>query len=137
MAARAVETVERSARPGAQPGGGVDHQQDQVGVLRPGPGGGDHRPVEPPLRLENAGRVDQQDLRVASIAMPISRARVVCALALTIATFWPTSALTSVDLPALGAPITATNPAREAGSFISSTDLPELVEGLSCSWTNG
>ena len=43
--------------------------------------------------------------------MPISRARVVCALGVTIATFWPTSALTSVDLPALGAPITATNPA--------------------------
>jgi hypothetical protein len=33
-------------------------------------------------------------------------------LALTIATFWPTSALTRVDLPALGAPITATNPQR-------------------------
>ena len=47
-----------------------------------------------------------------SMAMPISRARVVCALALTIATFCPTSALTSVDLPALGAPITATNPQR-------------------------
>src|SRR4051794_41490561 len=44
--------------------------------------------------------------------MPISRARVVCALALTIATFCPTSALTKVDLPALGAPMTATKPAR-------------------------
>ena len=42
---------------------------------------------------------------VFSSAMPISRARVVCALGLTIATFWPTSALTSVDLPALGAPM--------------------------------
>jgi hypothetical protein len=42
------------------------------------------------------------------MAIPIRRARVVCALALTIATFWPTSALTRVDLPALGAPITAT-----------------------------
>jgi hypothetical protein len=45
------------------------------------------------------------------MAMPISRARVVCGLPLTIATFWPTSAFTSVDLPAFGAPITATNPA--------------------------
>ena len=44
--------------------------------------------------------------------MPIIRARVVCALGLTIATFWPTRALTSVDLPAFGAPITATKPAR-------------------------
>ena len=51
-----------------------------------------------------------------SIAMPISRARVVCALGLTIATFCPTSALTRVDLPALGAPITATKP-RSAGSL--------------------
>jgi hypothetical protein len=46
------------------------------------------------------------------MAMPISRVRVVCALAVTIATFWPTSALTRVDLPALGAPTTATNPQR-------------------------
>ena len=45
-----------------------------------------------------------------STAIPISRARVVCALSLTIATFWPTSALTKVDLPALGAPMTAAKP---------------------------
>src|SRR3546814_14854745 len=43
-------------------------------------------------------------------ATPISRVRVVCALGLTIATFWPTSALTSVDLPALGAQTTALRP---------------------------
>src|SRR3546814_4890682 len=47
-----------------------------------------------------------------SIATPINRVRVVCALGLTIATFWPTSALTMVDLPALGAPTTATKPQR-------------------------
>ena len=97
---------------GVQARGGVDDQQDQVRVLRAGPGRRDHRAVEPPLGLEDAGRIDQQHLRSPSIAMPISRARVVCALGLTIATFWPTSALTSVDLPALGAPITATKPAR-------------------------
>src|SRR3546814_11664823 len=45
-----------------------------------------------------------------SIAMPISRVRVVCTLGLTIATFCPTSALVSVDLPALGAPTIATTP---------------------------
>jgi len=44
--------------------------------------------------------------------------RVVCALGLTIATFWPTRAFTSVDLPALGAPITATKPARDFVSVI-------------------
>ena len=43
-------------------------------------------------------------------AMPSMRARVVCALGLVMATFWPTSWLTSVLLPALGAPITATTP---------------------------
>ena len=45
--------------------GGVDHQQDQVGVLRAGPGRSDHRPVESPSRLEDARRIDQQDLRIA------------------------------------------------------------------------
>src|SRR5262245_7127089 len=47
-----------------------------------------------------------------STAMPRSVARVVCTLRLTMATFAPTSALTSVDLPALGAPITAMKPHR-------------------------
>ena len=47
-----------------------------------------------------------------SIAMPRMRARVVCTLWVTIATFDPTSRLTSVDLPAFGAPIMATNPQR-------------------------
>ena len=47
-----------------------------------------------------------------SVAMPISRVRVVCTLAETMATFCPTSALTSVDLPALGAPTMATEPQR-------------------------
>jgi hypothetical protein len=44
--------------------------------------------------------------------MPSIRARVVCALALVIATFWPTNWFTSVDFPAFGAPITATTPQR-------------------------
>ena len=104
---------------GVHPRRGIDHQQDEVGILRAGPGRRDHRPVEPTLGLEDARRVDQQDLRFAWMAMPISRARVVCALALTIATFCPTSALTSVDLPALGAPITATKPARVGISLIA------------------
>src|SRR5579883_491340 len=43
---------------------------------------------------------------------PFTRMRVVCTLGLTIATFAPTSALVSVDLPALGAPMMAQNPAR-------------------------
>ena len=42
----------------------VDHQRDHVGALRPAPGGGDHRAVEPALGFEDAGRVDQQQLRL-------------------------------------------------------------------------
>src|SRR5215472_6991266 len=47
-----------------------------------------------------------------SMVMPRSKARVVCAFGVTIATLWPTSALTRVDLPTLVAPIRAANPQR-------------------------
>src|SRR6185369_8672147 len=49
-----------------------------------------------------------------SMTMPRISARVVCTLRETIVTLAPTSALTSVDLPTLGAPISATNPQRVA-----------------------
>ena len=49
------------------------------------------------------------------MAMPRTIARVVWTLWLTIDTLVPTSRLTSVDLPALGAPISATKPARVVG----------------------
>ena len=49
-----------------------------------------------------------------SITMPRISARVVCTLRETIVTLAPTSALTSVDLPTLGAPISATKPQRVA-----------------------
>src|SRR5262252_6708948 len=48
----------------------------------------------------------------STVAMPRSNARVVCTLWDTIATLVPTSALISVDLPTLGAPISAINPQR-------------------------
>ena len=51
-----------------------------------------------------------------SMAMPRIGMRVVCTLRLTIDTLAPTSALTSVDLPALGAPMTATKPQRVSGA---------------------
>ena len=47
-----------------------------------------------------------------TITIPRIRARVVCTLRETIETLAPTNALTSVDLPALGAPIKATKPQR-------------------------
>ena len=47
-----------------------------------------------------------------SVRMPTMRLRVVCGLEVTMATFRPTSALMSVDLPALGGPMSATRPQR-------------------------
>ena len=47
---------------------------------------------------------------LSSITMPRISARVVCTLRETMVTLEPTSALTSVDLPTLGAPISATKP---------------------------
>src|SRR3979409_223338 len=58
-----------------------------------------------------------------SIAMPRTSARVVCTLRETIVTFEPTSALTSVDLPTLGAPISATKQQRVAADAVSPGDL--------------
>src|SRR5690349_22048701 len=55
-----------------------------------------------------------------SATMPRIRARVVCTLRETIDTFSPTSALISVDLPTLGAPIRATKPQRVAAVSVSS-----------------
>src|SRR6202171_3493645 len=60
----------------------------------------------------------------ALLWITISRisARVVCTLRETIVTLEPTSALTSVDLPTLGAPISATKPQAVAAGTGSSGD---------------
>src|SRR6202161_938505 len=55
-----------------------------------------------------------------SITMPRISARVVCTLRETMVTLEPTSALTSVDLPTLGAPISATKPQRVPAGAASS-----------------
>ena len=52
-----------------------------------------------------------------SMTMPRTSARVVCTLRETIDTLAPTSALSSVDLPALGAPISATKPQRVSSAL--------------------
>ncbi len=71
-------------------------------------------------RRENAGRVDEDDLRLADDRDAAHRA---CASSapcgLTIETLAPTSALTSVDLPTFGAPISATKPQRVAPRSLS------------------
>src|ERR1700684_831427 len=51
-----------------------------------------------------------------SMAMPRTSVRVVCTFGVTIEILAPTSALASVDLPTLGAPISATKPQRVACS---------------------
>ena len=43
---------------------GVEQHADEIGVVRPAPGGRHHGAVEPPLRREDAGRIDQDDLGV-------------------------------------------------------------------------
>ena len=63
-----------------------------------------------------------------SITMPRISARVVCTLRETIVTLEPTSALTSVDLPTLGAPISATKPQRvAAGGALRRKIHPSLL----------
>src|SRR5881394_3230314 len=54
--------------------------------------------------------------------MPRISARVVCTLRETMVTLEPTSALTSVDLPTLGAPISATKPQRVSADVASAED---------------
>ncbi len=56
--------------------------------------------------------------------MPTSRWRVVCALREVMLIFWPTSALTRVDLPTLGRPTMATVPQRNAaGGFAAAESV--------------
>ena len=50
--------------------------------------------------------------RSGTVTTPRIARRVVCGLSETIATLWPTIALTSVDLPTFGRPASATNPER-------------------------
>ena len=42
----------------------IEQHADQVGVVGSTPGGRDHGAIEPPLRREDAGRIDQNDLGV-------------------------------------------------------------------------
>ena len=68
--------------------------------------------------------------------MPRTTVRVVCGLEEVIATFWPTSALVSVDLPALGRPTKQANPLRNPslghGRLLAGAVVvgPDLLVGL-------
>src|SRR3979411_486827 len=61
------------------------------------------------------------------MTMPRISARVVCTLRETIVTLEPTRALTRVDLPTLGAPISATKPQRVAAGAASPRDSSVIV----------
>ena len=80
-----------------------------------------HAAVELRTGLVHAGSVDKHDLRghrgfpwplraAGTSTTPTMRLRVVCGLAVTMATFSPVRALRSVLLPTLGRPRMATNP---------------------------
>src|SRR5450432_1263008 len=62
-----------------------------------------------------------------SITMPRISARVVCTLRETMVTLDPTSALTRVDLPTLGAPIRATKPQRVSAGARSALSLSVIA----------
>src|ERR1700693_1190625 len=63
-----------------------------------------------------------------SITMPRISAREVCTLREPIVTLEATSALTSVDLPTLGAPISATKPQRVAAGAALPEDSSVILE---------
>src|SRR5207344_2225956 len=70
---------------------------------------------------------------LSSITMPRISAGVVCTLRETMVTLEPTSALTSVDLPTLGAPIRATKPqavADGAASLLGSTVIAAAADAF-------
>ena len=64
---------------------------------------------------DNLRRRDVDTLRAGTSTTPAMRLRVVCGLAVTMATFSPVRAFSSVLLPALGRPRMATNPDFKEG----------------------
>jgi len=67
------------------------------------------------LWLHNAGGVEKDDLCILVAVMPVIFFRVVCGLCVTIESLQSSSALSRVDLPALGAPIMLMNPQANLG----------------------
>jgi hypothetical protein len=59
----ALEAFDHLLDLGPGPALAVDHQRDQIGAFGALPGGGDHRAIEPALGREDAGRVDEDELR--------------------------------------------------------------------------
>src|SRR6218665_467179 len=66
--------------------------------------------------------------------MPVMRWRVVCALREVMLIFWPTSALSKVDLPTFGLPTMAIAPQRWPGVAAATPVTPAAVSIASRSW---
>ena len=92
----------------------VDHEQRGVGLRQLVLDAALHARGQRVARALHARQVGEHELEAvgrASTTPRIAR-RVVCGLSETIATLWPTIALTSVDLPTFGRPASATKPER-------------------------
>ena len=96
---------------GIDPLAGVDQQRHHVGIARAAPGRRHHGPVEPALGREDARRVDEDDLRVARRSRCRAPAPAWSGPCATRSRPWCRPELLSrVDLPALGAPMSAVKP---------------------------
>ena len=90
----------------------VGHKQQQVALLERRAHGVHQALVQRRVGLVNAGRIEKDDLRLRRGDHALDDVRVVCGLSATMATFWPTRAFSSVDLPAFGRPMIETKPER-------------------------
>ena len=99
--------------PGPNVSLGVEEHEGRVHLGQGVVHGRLHAPRERVERLLEARQVEQHDLAAPRLTTPVMRRRVVCGWSLTMLTLRPTSAFTSVDLPTLGRPNTATKPERK------------------------
>ena len=119
--------------------GRVEHEAHDVDVVDAVERGGVDPLAERRHRLVQAGRVDEHELGVGRVEHAAHAVRVVCGLSLTIDTFVPQIALTSVDLPTLGRPTSVTKPLRKIRLSSRRRGVVVVVEvvgagGFSRSW---
>ena len=120
----------------------LDHQHHEVGILERGGRGAVHRLVErarsPAVQARACRRT--RSARCGRFTMPRMRWRVVCGRGVTMLSFCPTSALSSVDLPTFGRPTRAAKPLRKSGAgsldcglSVAARSPPACGSAASCS----